>query len=159
MGRLRKLRELEIGSLGEDTLQVFRGLPELETLEVQIDKLGAGAETLCSLPRLRSLTLMCSTLRPDALQALGRLARLQTLALHGPRTAIDDWQWLAALRELRHLAWHNTMLDDGALDQLARLDQLETIYLNVSGVSDAGIARLRAALPKCAISYEARVEH
>lgn len=153
LAKLRKLRELSIGYLNEDTLQVFRGLPDLESLALRIDVLDAGAETLCSLPRLRSLMLVCSTLRPNALQALGRLARLETLELHGPRTAIDDWQWLAGLRELRHLAWHNTTLDDEALDQLARLDQLETIYLNVSGLRDAGIARLKAALPKCAISY------
>lgn len=96
---------------------------------------------------------MCSKLRPEALQALGRLGRLQTLELNGPMTAIDDWQWLAGLRELRYLAWHNATIEDETLDHLARLSQLETIVLTVRGLKDDDIDRLQAALPKCVITY------
>ena len=44
-----------------------------------------------------------------------------------------------------------TRVTDVGLDELAVLVNLERLYLYETKTTDAGIARLRKALPKCAI--------
>jgi hypothetical protein len=54
---------------------------------------------------------------------------------------------------LKWLSLIDTAVSDTGLAQLSRLDQLEALCLVGTGVSAAGVARLRAALPGCAIDH------
>jgi hypothetical protein len=40
---------------------------------------------------------------------------------------------------------------DAGLKELAALDQLQTLYLVFTGVTDAGVKELQEAIPKCKI--------
>jgi Leucine-rich repeat (LRR) protein len=81
--------------------------------------------------------------------------RLQLQGLDLSRTQITDVgiAHLKSLSELKHLSLGNTAITDVALRHLEELPSLTYLELNATQVTPEGIARLKAALPKCSIRY------
>ena len=62
---------------------------------------------------------------------------------------------LARLTKLETLILDsNTGITDVAIDHLAKLATLKTLVIGQTGITHEGVARLRAALPRCQIVPE-----
>ena len=51
-----------------------------------------------------------------------------------------------------HLTLFGPQFDDEAIDLVMKLKRLKTLQLSATKISDAGLARLQAALPDCKIT-------
>jgi hypothetical protein len=112
-----------------------------------------GREQLGALAALRSHTaeivLARTTFDEAALFAeLGRMTRLHRIDLR--ETAVEG-AGLSRLGSLEHLGSLNLFgcrsLGDEAITALARLESVQRLYVWQSGLTENGVARLRAALP------------
>ncbi|HEY4313096.1 MAG TPA: M56 family metallopeptidase [Pirellulales bacterium] len=142
--------------LSDDGLAKFANLHALEILNLPDSKItGTGLAGLANLKQLRTLTLSDSPFNDEGFQLLRRLPTLEWLYLG--KTMITD-QGLNAIGMLPNLRMLN--LDDAniTVDGLIKLSDLKRLsYISAVGmkVSDAEMARLRAALPKTQISVAA----
>ena len=57
------------------------------------------------------------------------------------------------MTQLKILNLRHTQITDAGLVHLEGMASLETLYLNGTQVSKAGVKQLRTALPDCAISH------
>ncbi len=60
---------------------------------------------------------------------------------------------LSSNPQLVHLNLTRTRITDGIVDDLARISTLQRLYLYETGITDAGVARLRSSLPNCHIEH------
>ena len=104
------------------------------------------------LKNLRSLKLRGTQVQGSGLQYLARCQSLESLQLSELSPFESD--------ELRHLVGHprlkalnlsGTRLDKRAINHLQGIPTLELLELNDSGVGEADLRELRAALPKCTV--------
>jgi hypothetical protein len=136
---------------------VFPGSPLLRVSFVAEPEKGTDdvlAKTLVALRgHVAILDLRETAVTDRALGEVGKIARLVRLDL--ARTAVTD-KGVAALvkskpAQLRQLNLYGTAVTDAALDALAGVTALEAVHLWDSKATDAGAARLRAALPHCRV--------
>ena len=83
---------------------------------------------------------------------LAELTTLQTLSLSGPKVTDAGLKELAGLKTLQSLGLVQTKVTDAGLKELAGLKSLQTLRLIATArVTDAGVAELQKALPKCKV--------
>jgi hypothetical protein len=128
------LRRLDLRSsdeTGDGSLQVLEGLPELEWLLLDGAQVtDDGLTELLACPRLSVLSLRrCDRLTRASAQVLVALTELEVL-------------------DLRDAPW----VDDVVLEALAAIGGLRTVLLRGTHVTQAGVARLRQALPGCFVA-------
>jgi serine/threonine protein kinase len=132
---LKSIRQicLNYSPIGDDTLELLVTFQELDNVVVINTPLTElGIKRLASLRKIRSLQLTATN-----------LASADLVHLRG--------------RPLMHLNLsHNPRIDDTAIDHLASIPTLETLYLSETGVSAAGAKRLSIALPQCAIEINGK---
>jgi hypothetical protein len=86
------------------------------------------------------------------LAGLCELRELEILALSGSRVTDDGLRTIAALRSVRGLSLESDDITDAGLRHLEALNTLEVLLLaRCTKVTDAGVARLKKALPRCDI--------
>jgi hypothetical protein len=86
------------------------------------------------------------------LAGLCELRELEILALSGSRVTDDGLRTIAALRSVRALSLEGDDITDAGLRHLEALNTLEVVLLaRCPKVTDAGVARLKKALPRCEI--------
>ncbi|SPE29127.1 exported hypothetical protein [Candidatus Sulfopaludibacter sp. SbA6] len=138
---LTNLRHLAMGGnkLTGTALQFLRQMPQIEYLDVggaqrtdsglwSLLLTDAGVEAIAAVTQLRDLRLAGTAITAHGVELLKPLAKLERLNLQGCRRLRDDTAAaLAGFRQLR-------MLD-----------------LKDSGLSEQGVARIRAALPDCQV--------
>jgi Leucine-rich repeat (LRR) protein len=176
-GHLSRVRSGERIAANDD-LQLLRGLPDLETLEIG-DKRQVtddGLVHLAGLKNLRVLYLYRTGVKGEGLKHLRGLKRLESISLDGTPATDDAAEQVAQLPRLRWLALHNTRITDEALAHLAKTLSLEELRLSDTDITDegllhlhnlkslkelslhhtnvtsAGISKLEQALPDCSIS-------
>ncbi len=58
---------------------------------------------------------------------------------------------VAKLQQLKTLWLDGTQITDAGLKDVAKLQQLETLNLDATKITQAGVAELKKTLPKCII--------
>jgi hypothetical protein len=142
--RLRKLRALALGGnrITDAGLAALRGLPALEELDL------AGRQRTDS-------GLWSVDLGEEGARAIGSLRNLRALRVAGLPLHDDDVRALVATATLERLDLRGcAAITDGVVDALAKLPRLRLVGLAGTRVSEAGRARLRAALPALAFLAE-----
>jgi hypothetical protein len=142
--------------LDEDHLD--RALPELCELRglsaVKLNHQRPTEEQLCAicLPQLRMLWLHGVPMTDKQMRYVGRLRNLRYLVLRCTYVTDTGITELDHLVDLRFLDLESTEVTDAGLRHLETLSRLE--HLDVSmcpNITNAGVARLQKALPKCKI--------
>ncbi len=172
--RLKILR-LESTSLHAADFKPLRDAPVLEDLTIFGQRIEAeDTAALAQLAGLRHLALVDTGVMDEALAPLGQMRRLESLVLN--RTPERDVRGrifldsnrrmalfgdaglahLAPLAELRRLELHGADVGDASIEVLARMTCLEILSIRKTKITRAGLARLKAALPKCQIIFDPR---
>ncbi len=150
----------------------LREMANLESLTLTNAQLtDAGVQHLAGLKRLKTLVLGNSTITDVGLRSLAAHGTLQVLNVNETSVTDDGLQALAALKQLtllrfgsskirgrglKHLAGlpltflilQNAPLDDSGLEALADCPSLESLYVQNTLVTDAGLNRLTSRLPR-----------
>jgi hypothetical protein len=151
---LKKLTSLEFGCprVTDAGLGHLRFLKKLTWLGIGCPEVtDAGLQSLAELTELRWLSLTGSVgIRGSGFKYLVALKKLE--ALHANMPEVDD----AALAHLvglplRTLSLRGTRVTDAGVEHLKEMKNLGELLLGDSKVSAAGLAELRAALPRCAV--------
>lgn len=143
---------------------------------------GHGVAALKALPHLRSLRFGgCMKFNGDGVKAAAELDQLESLQVHHCGVGDDDLASMAGMPKLKslfvssqfngrltdaglkHLVQMQTLeslklaefvvTSEGGLDVLTKLGRLKTLELLKVGVSAAGIAKLRSAMPQTEIKW------
>jgi hypothetical protein len=130
---------------GVRALAVARRLRTLRLDECELGGAGEVLDALPSLPALEHLVLRDASIAPRHLAPLAR-TKLRSLRLIDVPVTGADLAALAALPSLRELAVLAATIDDGAVDDLAALTQLDALHLQNTALSVAGLADLRRAM-------------
>jgi tRNA A-37 threonylcarbamoyl transferase component Bud32 len=126
-------------------LEAISTMPMLELLSIHGGSSGtaAGVRKLERLETLRGLSLMFFVNPLDeALDAIGRIRRLDYLNLTGSNVTDTGMPHLAGLEHLRFFALGDTKITDAALPVFARLSGLKILILQREAVTDAGLDAL-----------------
>ncbi len=114
-------------------------------------------EALAQFPELPGLWLLelsdCPIIGPG-LKHLERTPHLQYLYLNETKLDSVGVQHLPVLPKLCDLYLSKTSLDDAAVPHLSQFSSLRRLSLTGTKLTAAGIARLHAALPQCAITWD-----
>lgn len=158
---LKKLEAFQINGtqLTDDGYRHFAAFANLRRLSLfhpsrdVEDFTGAGLVHLKSLPNLRQLTFAGATAGDAAFQAVGELKQLEQFSQW------HNWESSKAVKHLSGLRlkklkmgqrlpnWSSkrpASLDDGTLEDIAKMDSLETVELQEARLSLAGLAQLKA---------------
>ena len=95
-----------------------------------------------------------ATIDDPSLAMIRRLPRLKRLDLDWTNVGDTGMQHVAALTELEELYLRETDVSDACIPILAGLTMLKQLDLTGTRMTDEGVAKLRAALPKCEIFCE-----
>lgn len=136
-------------------LSHFRRMTQLRKLYLSgTDVSDSGLKTLNHMPELRTLYLSGTKIGDGGIVHVARLKQLEELNLSQCKTITDAGiELLKSQRQLKQLNLTGTGITDEGLQHLARLEKLEGLYLHGTNVTEAGIGRLRTALPKCKIRH------
>ena len=177
LGALQDLRNLNFHytPVDDDGLREISRLTQLERIEiVHTQFTDAGAVHLAKITGLRRLQLGSRKATGASIAAVAKLPALRELDLHDGQASAEGVRHAAGIASLRVLRVYGAIGDAGVapLSQLVGLEELvapscgltdasvETLValkkllrINLSGnkISEAGMARLRAALPLCEI--------
>lgn len=135
---------------GVEGLKVF---PALRRLLVNGRKfMDPDLDGLSKLTRLTSLDLVGTSVTDNGLLYVAGAKGLQDLFLSDTNVTPDGLTHLLALKQLRRLSLPGPNMTDDAIESLSRLKTLDEINVGDSRLSDAGLRRLREALPRCQIT-------
>jgi hypothetical protein len=109
---------------------------------------------VAKLPRLRSLGLSNTPITDQGIANLSKATRLESIWLHGTSITDRSLEYLARHRQLKNMSLHGTKITDDGLPALYSMHQLETVSLSDrGGVTLKGVHALKAALPRCKITW------
>jgi beta-lactamase regulating signal transducer with metallopeptidase domain len=112
--------------ISDQGLEHLKQMSELRTVELSTTKIaGSGLRHLP--PSVKSLWLPASQVDDDGLKHIGHLTKLETLILS------------------------STKISDQGLMHLEKLNSLRKLHIENTGVTEAGLARLKSALPDCKV--------
>ena len=154
--RLTQVTSLAVGGEGTDPaeLGVLSGMAQLE--ELDLGGVKTTDEEILHLRSLRSLrTLRLSDWCGDkGLEALRTLSNMETLVLYDSHVTDGGLSSLESMKRLTSLdlRWSSAITDAG-IGAIGRCKSLRSLRLTGTGVSPAGVARLRKLLPGCQIEY------
>jgi hypothetical protein len=147
-----KRAELSYCRVTDTGLASLRGLMQLEALMLDNTSIGdVGLAHVCGLPRLSVLRIDETNVTDAGLAHLTRLKNLRSLCLGSPGITDAGLKHIAAIPTLERLEFNSTArmsITDAGLEHFSGMRNLRK--LDVSGVwaiTDAGIERLRKALP------------
>jgi hypothetical protein len=152
---LTEIRELQLGeSIDESDLLGLPRLPQLEFLNFsnQIHITDDGLELLARLPNLKSLQIRWGSLSDQGLQRIAACRDLTELRLHDCELPNDGLAHFADTN-LSVLVLNACTVGDEAIPHLARLGRLTYLYIYDTSITSDGAAKLREALPNCAVTY------
>jgi hypothetical protein len=105
---------------------------------------------------LRWLTIEQGSLTGTGLRAFAHHPRLETLAIMScPDFRASELGSLAEVKTLQLIEFTDSVLDEEDVRGLSQLGQLKDLSIFDSAISEELLARLRAALPKTEVTYNA----
>lgn len=158
IGKLDSLTQLDLlnSDLSDAGLSHLKTLKQLESLHLTNAKItDAGMSHLVALQNLNLLNLNGLSCSDEGLVPLGKLPALRQLALNSfPRVTSQGLAHLVGLPNLTILDLENTPIDDGGVKHLKQMSLLRVLTLRKTRLTAAGIDELKAALPKCLITWD-----
>jgi serine/threonine protein kinase/Leucine-rich repeat (LRR) protein len=151
--RLEKLDLTGIKGLNYAFLAPIAGLEELSLANAGLNDASLGQ--LPKLPALKRLVLDGNEIRGTGLTALSTQPALVDLSLGCPTLTDLYAKNLAELKQLKRLSLAGSSISDAAIQHLEGLTNLEMLNLSRTKVTQAGVERLRKALPACTIQWAA----
>ena len=152
---LTSLRSLGIlgTPIGDRGIGHLARLCSLEHLRLDMTRVSNfGLDTLKSFSSLRSCTIGRSDTVNDAgLISLGQLTKLENLALYHIKMSDVGLSHLRKMDSLRSLEIGYTEASDDGLEYLVELNNLSTLKLFGTSFTEAGLTRIKNALPNCSI--------
>lgn len=143
----------------DDDLRLLSNLERLETLVLDSCRVtGAGFDALHDLPRLESLYLSHTRVTNDAITKLKRFPSLRSLHLNGTAVTDAGIPALAELAGLTDVGLVNCDVSDRSVAALGSMSNLKRLDVTGTGLTAAGIAQLRQALPNCSVVTAATPE-
>jgi serine/threonine protein kinase/Leucine-rich repeat (LRR) protein len=151
--RLEKLDLTGIAGLNYAFLAPITGLEELSLANAGLNDASLGQ--LPKLPALKRLVLDGNDIRGSGLTALSTQPALVDLSLGCPTLTDLYAKNLAELKQLKRLSLAGSSISDAAIQHLEGLTNLEMLDLSRTKITQAGVERLRKALPACTIQWAA----
>lgn len=105
---------------------------------------------LPSLPNLEELHIEGGPITDEGMKHIGKFPRLRWLIASGTKITDEGLRDLATL-QLEELSLRETSISDVGVPVLATMKHLHKLDLRGSTVTEAGVSRLRSALPNCEI--------
>ncbi len=132
-------------NMGED---FFHDVGFVDVNEVTDETL----KVICKLPEIRLLFLDESTITNQGIESLKRQRNLEVLEIDSPYVDDESLLHLASLPTLQELKLRNSpQITDRGLDHLTALVNLSRLWLDDTGVTNSGAAKLARLLPKCEV--------
>ena len=158
LGGLKKLRALDLKGVdfSDDGLKTVAGMGQLEVLDLSYGRFtAAGFGVVAGLGNLRKLWLDQTRVNNDSMGVVAGLGKLESLSLE--YTAVGDagFAKLAGLRGMRELRLDHTELTDASVAVALGMTELRYLDIYHTSISVAGHGRLRGALPRCDINFDA----
>ena len=159
LGSLKQLRVLDLrGQVSDGQISQLNNLKELDRLTMEFTPTGTGFAGMKESKKLRFLLLgdNGSDVTDAGLNAIvTTFPALEECRLAGWDNPTDitneGLKALFPLKSLSVLGIPAKAVDDAAIDHLVRLRSLKTLDLRGSNISDAGVEKLRKALPGCKV--------
>lgn len=159
---LPSLTEIHLhGAMNDAAIAEVSKLQSCEVVGLhQVDCTDAAFAQLAKMPRLRKLNFDMNSSKPnaisrDGLAALCACPDLQELYLTGIRLKDHDYKVFTEYPSLSFLKIRFTPVSVAGLMQLANCQTLKKLQLERTGVTPAGVAAFRKALPQCEIETDA----
>jgi len=147
--------------LTPEDLGHIAAIPNLETLEIHRMITDDAVASLSSARSLKELLLGMDfqdsrdLITDVALASLGKVGSLESVGLYYGKFTDKGLEHLAELPNLKSLAIPNCRtFTDAGLEHLSKLSHLEYLDLRQGNFSDAGLKRLKEALPNCDIKSD-----
>lgn len=127
--------------------QALAKLVNLERLQMgSRTATGAAVKPLTGLKKLRELDLHDGQASVEGVRHASEIQSLRVLRVYGP-IKDEGAQPIARLKNLEILLVPGTQITDASLEAFAGLSRLKRLEISGNKVSDAAVARLRAAIP------------
>ena len=107
-----------------------------------------------ALAGLEKLTLVRTRAGAESLAAIGQLKNLRVLVLDYTQTDVKGFAQLAGLTLLEELSLDSANVSDESVPVIAGMKKLRALNLYHTMVTEAGLEKLKAALPECRIEWE-----
>jgi hypothetical protein len=144
----------------DDTLARIAAIPKVESLSLTSDKItDRGMALLATIPELESLAVESRNVTAAGYEPL-RAMKLMMLVLGRDKRSgqnVDDsfMPVIAKLTQVQYLYLDGTRITDAGLTQLHGATALREIGLTQTEVTAKGIEDLKAALPNCRVFWNA----
>lgn len=185
--KIRSLQSLEIGDteITDEGLKMLSASGSIQNLSLSVGRriTNDGIKYVSKMPQLRVLELDDAvSLDGKCLAYLRESKHLQYLNLENMKLTREDLQHLTALKHLLLLDLTNCQLDDESFEPiteiltlrvldiagneisdksliaLSKIPLVRVVLKGCPNVTEGGIAKLQAALPKCKLVYAARTK-
>lgn len=159
LGELRHLPNLEEVVLGSAPATVggierLSLLPKLETIVFNHSPSSLAMHGLGQCVELKSLVLSGGIDDPECLRFLPQLRKLRDLHVNGGSSVeVNGLTYIAKTPSLESLFLLSTEVTDEELQVLAVLTKLKGLDIRGSNITQAGIDRLKTAMPNCNIRW------
>ncbi len=129
--------------LGDEVAEAVVEFPKLRLLELSFTQItDAGVEKLSHLDRLECFGLSSPRITNAAMQDIVRLKNLTLLSIAGTKIGDESLDKLLELPKLTELRLSAAVTNRG-LPTIAKLTQLETLYLGGKQIDDRGLVHLQ----------------
>ncbi|WP_437192875.1 leucine-rich repeat domain-containing protein [Planctomicrobium sp. SH527] len=145
------LRDTAVTGSGLSALTSAKGtLKSLDVSEIRISN--EGLAPIAEFTKLESLNLWNGSLNDEGIALLAPLTELKNINLESCREVTSDSaDHLVKFTKLESINLAETGFDDAGLQILTGLKNLKNITVSRSGITDAGIAKFKEALPNCQV--------
>lgn len=145
---LREVRLEGCRWVGDHTARSLAAFPTLRNLEIHMTGFtDAGVAALADLPL--EVLWLGPRVTDEAMKVLSGMPTLRHLDICAHNVSDEGVRMLAKLPRLEILWLARCEVTDASIDVLASLKSLCELNVNYTGVSSAGLDRVRAALPGC----------
>lgn len=153
---LPMLRELNLESTNIDdaALADIANIRSLETLHIGGTKVTTGGvKKLQGMPALNHLRINATEFSADWIPTFATLPKLRKMSLAWTRlNDANIAEFVAKLPEMENLDLEGTKLSDAGIMHLRKLKHLYWLNLKQSSATQAGIEKLRKAMPQCSFA-------
>jgi eukaryotic-like serine/threonine-protein kinase len=150
------------GAADDATLEQLKSIPSLTQLILPrlggSGKLGPrGMAALTQLPLQQLSFGECPVADRDFFKLVAQMSQLEQFGASGANINDDSTAEFAHCPRLKILSLSDSAVTDGGLGSLSGLSALRLLYVTKTKVTEPGVKKLAAALPRCKIEWDGGV--